>query len=59
MIPCSSRALREPLLDLCKVKPYVLPNLEMGDRVGRVLSGPVIDKRNRDTNQVGEFLGLQ
>jgi hypothetical protein len=57
-IPCSSRTLRQPLLDLRQIKTNVFSQLEMGDRVGRVLPSPVIDKRNGHTEQKSKFVGF-
>jgi hypothetical protein len=58
MIPSSSRALRQPFLDLCQIKAHVLSELEMGDRVGGVLAAPVVDKRNGHAEQMSKFVRL-
>jgi hypothetical protein len=45
----SSGAVLEPCLDLFEVKSDILPEFEMGDGVGCVLAGSVVDKRDRDS----------
>ena len=55
----SSAALLEPLLDLCEVEPDVFPELEMGNRIGWVLTSSVVNKRDRDSEQVGELPGIE
>lgn len=59
MVLRSSRPLREPFLDLSKIKPDVFPELEMRDGVGGVLAGSVIDKRGWYSQECGEFRGFQ
>ena len=56
---CSSGAFLEPCLDLFEVKSDVLPELEMGDGIGCVLAGSVVDKRDRDSEQASELLGIE
>ena len=52
---CSSRAFLYPLLNLFEVKTNVLSELAMGDWIGCVLLGSVVNKRDLYSEQVREL----
>jgi len=55
----SSAAILQPLLHLVEVESDVLTELEMGDGVGCVLPGSVVDKRDRDFEKVSQLRGSE
>jgi hypothetical protein len=55
----SSAAVLQPLLDLDEVESDIFSELEIGDRVDCVLPGSVVDKRDRDSEQVSELRGSE
>jgi hypothetical protein len=56
---CSSAAILQPLLHLVEVESDIFPELEMVDGIRCILPGSVVDKRDRDFEQVSELWGSE